>query len=112
MEKKTMKHLLAGLALLPLLSCSTLVTRANSETLLFNPVVTAQRLEVSVLSNGCTEADQFYLKFDQDVIELRRTEPDLCRGAARLVRLAFSYDFGPGVYRFKNKTRFSDRVVR
>ncbi|MFT7290191.1 MAG: hypothetical protein ACI9D8_000641, partial [Reinekea sp.] len=70
-----MKHLIAGLAMLSLLSCSTLMTQAKSETLLFNPVVTAQRLEVSVLSNGCTEAAQFYLKFDQDVIELRRTEP-------------------------------------
>ena len=107
-----MKRTMVALALLPLLSCSTLGTKAGSEILLFNPVVTAQGLEVSVLSNGCTEAEQFYLKLKQDLIDLRRIEPDLCRAAPHLVRLAFSYSFAPGVYRFKNKTRFSDRVVR
>ncbi|WP_320824822.1 hypothetical protein [Reinekea sp.] len=107
-----MKRFIAGLALLPLLSCSSLGAKAGSEILLFNPVVTSQGLEVSVLSNGCTQAEQFYLKLRQDQIELRRTEPDLCRAAPHLVRLEFSYSFAPGVYRFKNDTRFSDRVVR
>jgi len=107
-----MKRLIVALMLLPLLSCSSLGSKAGSETLLFNPVITAQGLEVSVLSNGCTQADQFYLKLKQDRIELRRTEPDLCRSTPHLVRLAFGYSFAPGVYRFKNDTRFSDRVVR
>ncbi|WP_320821751.1 hypothetical protein [Reinekea sp.] len=107
-----MKQLIAVLAFLPLLSCSSVGTKAGLETLLFNPVVTAQGLEVSVLSNGCTQPEQFYLKLKQDLIELRRTEPDLCRAAPHLVRLAFNYSFAPGVYRFKNDTRFSDRVVR
>jgi len=93
-------------------SCASMSKKSGQEALLFNPAVSGQSLEVSVMSNGCTKAEHFYLKVKEELIELRRTEPDLCRAAPTLVRLAFEYPFEAGVYRFKNKTRFSNRTVR
>lgn len=100
------------LTALLLVSCATFARDGSREAVLFNPVVSAHSLAVSVMSNGCTQTGHFYLVVTGDVIELRRTEPDLCRAAPQLVRLEFDHDFGGEAYKFKNKVRFSNRVVR
>ena len=106
-----MKIVIALLSIV-LVGCAQMPATAGRESPLFNPQLSAHSLQVSVLSHGCTTADQFYLIVDQDVIELRRTQDDLCRAAPQLVRLEFAYDFGQDVFRFKNRVRYSNRVVR
>jgi hypothetical protein len=98
--------------MLALSSCATTPEKEGKETLLFNPIITANAFEVSVMSNGCTSAEDFYLIVDDDSILLRRTKPDLCRAASRLVRLSFDYSFNGAVFRIKNETRYSNRVER
>lgn len=91
--------------------CATLTDSEDStETVLFNPVLNSQSLEVSVMSNGCTVPEHFYLVVRETEIELRRIEPDVCRAMPRLVRLEFDYEFAAGVYEFVNQTRFSNRI--
>ena len=107
---KTTTLLLAALFLVT--ACSTTPEKEGSETLLFNPVITTNALEVSVMSHGCTKAEHFYLRVDEQTIELRRTEADLCRRAPMLVRLNFDYPFAQDVYHFKNQVRFSNRINR
>lgn len=106
------KKLLIGFLACFLFGCAHFSKETQSASVLFNPQVGSKALEVSVMSNGCTQASDFYLRVQDDVIELRRTKDDLCRKAPELIRLSFSYDFGKNVYRFKNKVRFSDRVNR
>lgn len=104
--------------LLPLLAvvgagCATMTDeQTGEEPVLFNPVISANALEVSVVSHGCTKAEHFYLIVRGDEIELRRTEPDFCRAAPKLVRFAFEYDFGNAAYEFKNDVRYANRVTR
>lgn len=95
-----------------LAGCAQFSTQGERETVLFNPVISAQTLEVSVMSNGCTEAKHFYLKVVEQDIELRRTQPDVCRAAPHLIRLAFDYPFSGEVFQFRNTVRFSNRVER
>lgn len=95
-----------------LAACASNAEKEDSESLLFNPAIQGDALEVSVRSNGCTSADDFYLIVSEELIEIRRIQPDLCRAAPQLVRLSFSYDFSQGLYQFKNETRFSNRLLR
>lgn len=92
--------------------CAHFSQETEAASVLFNPVVNANALEVSVMSNGCTQATDFYLRVQDDFIELRRTKTDLCRKAPELIRLSFRYDFGKSTYRFKNEVRFADRFNR
>ena len=92
--------------------CANQQAKSGREDLLFNPVIAGQTLEVSVFSNGCTAPEHFYLTVSESVVELRRTQVDLCRAAPQLVRLSFSYPFDNRVYRFKNNIRFSNRTER
>jgi hypothetical protein len=96
---------LSGCALWPL-------SDSKQETVLFNPVIENQALTVSVMSYGCTKAEDFYLRVNGDRVELRRTSQDTCRKAPELMRLSFSYPFEARAYRFENDVRFSDRVGR
>jgi hypothetical protein len=96
--------------LLLVVSCATTPEKPGEELLLFNPVLSGSSFEVSVMSNGCTSAEDFYLIVDEQSILLRRTKPDVCRAASRLVRLSFDYSFEHGVYQIKNDTRYSNRV--
>ena len=104
--------LLSILVSVGLVSCASQQPKSGRENVLFNPVIAAQRFEVSVMSNGCTEPEHFYLKVTEDVVELRRTTEDVCRAAPHLIRMAFSYPFEQRVYRVKNKTRFSNRIEK
>ncbi len=102
----------AAIASLLMAGCASMAKNEGSEAILFNPSVTSQALEVSVISNGCTKAEHFYLKVHDDQVELRRTQADKCRAAPSLVRLSFEYSFSDGVYQFKNEVRYSNRIVR
>ncbi len=100
------------IAVTALTGCANLNSKSGRENVLFNPVIQGQQLDVSVMSNGCTEPEHFYLKVSGDVVELRRTQPDLCRAAPHLVRLSFTYPFEQGVYQIKNDIRYSSRVEK
>jgi hypothetical protein len=100
---------LAGFFLF-LVGCATTPEKPGEESLLFNPVISGNSFEVSVLSNGCTSAEDFYLIVDEQSILLRRTKPDLCRAATRLVRLSFEYSFENKVFQIENDARYSNRV--
>ena len=104
----------AGWALLSvfLLSrCTMLQPETERAEVLFNPVITANQLEVSVMTFGCTQPGDFYLTVTDDRrIELRRTRLDDCNGTPELMRLSFDYPFGQQVFRFRNAVRFNNRV--
>lgn len=102
------RWLSAGSCLL-FVGCASLIDRNSQELVLFNPVLDAATLEVSVVATGCTEAADFYLRVVDDAIELRRIRRDSCAQPASLLRLAFSYDFSGDVYYFSNPVRFLDR---
>lgn len=104
-----MKFYLVLLSII-LLGCSGNAKKEGAESVLFNPVINADSLDVSVRSTGCTKADDFYLVVSGELIEIRRINPDLCRATPQLVRLSFSYLFNQGVYQFKNETRFVNRT--
>ncbi|TCS41659.1 hypothetical protein [Reinekea marinisedimentorum] len=113
MPKKIIISLLLPLLALVNAGCATMTDdQAGEEPVLFNPVINAGALEVSVVSHGCTKAEHFYLIVRGDEIELRRTEPDFCRAAPKLVRFAFEYEFGDAAYEFKNEVRYANRVTR
>lgn len=98
---------------LSLAGCANLsFDKTKRETLLFNPVIESQSLEVSVMTYGCTKAEDFYLKVKGELVELRRINEDNCRKAPALMRLSFEYPFGSEAYRFKNDVRFSNRIDR
>jgi hypothetical protein len=108
-----MKLLVAVILLsMVLTGCASNKPKHGLETVLLNPVISDQTLEATVMSNGCTKPEHFYLIVSEEVVELRRTQPDLCRAASQMVRLSFSYPFENRVYRFKNKTRFTNRISR
>lgn len=94
-----------------LCGCAVLQPETERANVLFNPVITANQLDVSVMTHGCTEPGDFYLSVSDDrKIELRRTRVDACKGAPELMRLSFDYPFQQQVYRFRNEVRFSNRV--
>lgn len=105
-----MKFWLVALTLLFLTGCSVLPGRDYSVPLLFNPTVFNNRLEASVMSNGCTSTGDFYLIVNEGDVTLRQINPDVCRAAPSLIRLSFHYDFNEKVYKFKNKVRYMNRV--
>lgn len=113
---KTKKNIfvVAALLLFVVAGCATTPEeKTGQEAVLFNPVVAIDALEVSVVSNGCTKPEHFYLLVGEDnLIELRRTKEDMCRAAPKLVRYSFEYGFGDAVYEFKNEVRYSNRVTR
>ena len=105
--KKVFTYLLA---LIGVCSCAANQPKSGQEAVLFNPVITADALEVSVLSNGCTTANDFYLRVSEDnIIELRRTRIDSCRAMPSWLRLSFEYPFGDKAYQIKNKVRLTNR---
>jgi len=105
------KYLIVSLAFF-ISSCANLQSKSGQEDLLFNPTIAGQSFEVSIISNGCTSPEHFYLTVSEAVIEMRRTQADLCRAAPHLVRLSFSYPFDERVYEIKNEVRFSNRIER
>jgi hypothetical protein len=92
-----------------LVGCAS-INHSESKPLLFNPEVYSNHLDVSVMSNGCTSIDYFYLIVTDDEVTVRQTKPDLCRTAPSIIRLSFDYNFDGKVYRFKNKVRYMNRV--
>ncbi|MFQ3228821.1 hypothetical protein [Reinekea sp.] len=105
-----MKATLIAIALVLITGCSVLPGRDYSVPLLFNPTVFNDRLEASVMSNGCTSAADFYLVVSEGDVTLRQINPDLCRAAPSLIRLSFNYGFSDKVYKLKNKVRYMNRV--
>lgn len=91
-------------------SCALFQPDTQRAEVLFNPVVTAGQLEVSVMTSGCTQPEDFYLSVTgEHRIELRRTRIEACRGPREFMRLSFEYPFGQQVYQFRNEVRFSNR---
>jgi hypothetical protein len=106
------KKLMTLLSAISVCACATQQPKATSEAVLFNPVINASSMELSVLSNGCTSANDFYLKVSGDEVELRRIKEDICRAAPGWLRLSFEYPFGDKPYRIKNRVRFNNRILR
>lgn len=105
-----MKHVMMAVLVMLVVGCSTLPGRDYSVPLLLNPVVFSDRVEVSVMSHGCTAEENFYLMVKGDEVTLRQIKPDLCRAAPSLIRLSFNYRFGDELITFKNDVRYMNRV--
>ncbi|WP_108126223.1 S1 family peptidase [Saccharospirillum mangrovi] len=93
-------------------ACSSLPKGAGEPEVLFNPEITAEGLEFSVLSHGCTESDHLFLRVEGDSLTLLRTQKDLCRTAPQLLRFAMPLPANHGVWEIENPVRFSNRVGR
>lgn len=105
-----MKKAILVLSAVLLVSCASIQSDAFKEPVLFNPYIGPSALEVSVMSNGCTKAEHFYLVVSGNEAQLRRTKDDLCRAAPRLVRFEFDYAFGNDAYELVNEVRYSNRL--
>lgn len=103
--------LAAPLLALFLSGCASWSNSASPEVV-FNPEIQGDRLSFSVVSTGCTHEDQLYLRIRGDEIEVRRTEPDLCRAAPQLKRFEMPLPNADGVWQLVNPVRYSNRVVR
>ncbi|MHA7880892.1 MAG: trypsin-like serine protease [Saccharospirillum sp.] len=91
--------------------CAAWTNSADSEVV-FNPEIQGDRIAFSVVSTGCTNEDQLYLRIRGDAIEVRRTEPDLCRAAPQLKRFEMPLPEAEGVWQLVNPVRYSNRVQR
>lgn len=103
---------LSILALALILSgCAMLTPSTQRSALLFNPVISANSLDVSVMSDGCTDAQSYYLKVSDTVIEVRHARNEQCSATGEMIRLSFDYPFQNRVYEFLNEVRYSNRVM-
>lgn len=91
--------------------CAAWSSSADPEVV-FNPEIQGDRIAFSVVSTGCTHEDQLYLRIRGDKIEVRRTEPDLCRAAPQLKRFEMPLPEAAGVWQLVNPVRYSNRVIR
>ncbi|MCH8531278.1 MAG: serine protease [Saccharospirillum sp.] len=91
--------------------CASWSNSASPEVV-FNPDIQGDRLSFSVVSTGCTHEEQLYLRIRGDKVEVRRTEPDLCRAAPQLKRFEMPLPSAGGVWELVNPVRYSNRVAR
>ncbi|MFG1496798.1 serine protease [Saccharospirillum sp. HFRX-1] len=104
------KVLLAGFVSGVLAGCSTMPQGAGEPEVLFNPEVTAEGFEFSVVSHGCTEDDHLFLRVDGNRLTLLRTQKDLCRTAPQMLRFVMPLPISDNVWQIENPVRYSNRV--
>lgn len=98
------------LAVIGITGCSSNPFKNEPPEVLFNPVLSDEGLEFSVVSTGCTEEEHLYLRVKGDEIEVRRTQPDMCRMAPHLVRFMMPLPEGESVWQIQNPVRYSNRT--
>lgn len=103
---------LTALAALSLSACSSMPKGAGDPEVLFNPDVTADGLEFSVVSHGCTEDDHLFLRVEGSSLTLLRTQKDMCRTAPQLLRFVMPLPETNGVWQIENPVRYSNRIGR
>ena len=91
-------------------ACSSNPFKSGETEVLFNPVISTEGIEFSVLSTGCTKEEHLYLRAKGDTLEVRRTQPDKCRMAAHLVRFMMPLPDSETVWKIKNPVRYSNRT--
>lgn len=109
-NRRSLHWVIAVTALVGLSACSSNPFKSDSPEVVFNPVISEEGLEFSVVSTGCTDESHLYLRVKGDLIEVRRTQPDMCRAAPHLVRFAMPLPDSETVFQLKNPVRYSSRV--
>lgn len=111
-NRRWRRFLLALSAGVVLSACSSNPFASESPEVVFNPQVTEEGLEFSVVSYGCTEANHLLLSVEGDAVEVRRTQPDRCRAAPQLERFVMPLPENESVWRVANPVRYSNRIGR
>lgn len=110
MQKKITPVLIAFFALLAIGCASAKSTPEGKVDAIYNPILKEKTLSVSVVSNGCTQVNDFVLDVKNNLITLVRVTPDLCRKMPELKTLNFEYNFENKEYQFKNEVRTDYRL--
>lgn len=100
------------LSTLGLVACSSNPFASEPPEVVFNPAITAEGLEFSVMSNGCTQENHLLLRVKGDDVEVVRTQPDMCRAAPQLKRFVMPLPEQESVWQLENPVRYSNRVSR
>lgn len=103
---------LALLSTLGLTACSSNPFASEPPEVVFNPTISEQGLEFSVMSNGCTQENHLLLRVKGDEVEVVRTQPDMCRAAPQLKRFVMPLPEQESVWQLENPVRYSNRVSR
>ncbi|TXR54236.1 hypothetical protein [Reinekea thalattae] len=98
------------LLLIILSSCALNSSATNEDVVLYNPILSEDKLTVSVSDKGCTSEQNFNLLVKGDSIFLEKHQPDNCLAYPRLKELVFEYNFGNKEYQFKNEVRTDYRL--
>ncbi|WP_425413960.1 S1 family peptidase [Saccharospirillum impatiens] len=112
--RKTRKGPLALILMstLGLAACSSNPFQSEPPEVVFNPTISDQGLEFSVISTGCTQENHLLLRVKGDEVEVVRTEPDMCRAAPQLKRFVMPLPEQESVWHLANPVRYSNRVSR
>lgn len=93
-------------------ACSSMSQGAGEPEVLFNPDITSEGLEFSVVSHGCTENDHLFLRVEGSRLTLLRTQQDMCRTAPQLLRFVMPLPATENVWQIDNPVRYSNRLGR
>ena len=104
--------LLVLLTTLGITACSSNPFQSDPPEVVFNPAITQQGLEFSVMSNGCTVENHLLLRVKGDEVEVVRTQPDMCRAMPQLKRFVMPLPEQEMVWQLVNPVRYSNRVSR
>lgn len=104
------RRLMLVVAVSLLAGCSSMPKGAGEPEVLFNPEVTAEGFEFSVVSHGCTEDDHLFLRVEGSQLTLLRTQIDRCRTAPQLLRFVMPLPQTDNVWQIENPVRYSNRV--
>lgn len=100
------------LSTLGLTACSSNPFASEPSEVVFNPTISEQGLEFSVMSNGCTQENHLLLRVKGDEVEVVRTQPDMCRATPQLKRFVMPLPEQESVWQLENPVRYSNRVSR
>ncbi len=100
------------LSTLGLAACSSNPFASEPPEVVFNPAITEEGLEFSVMSNGCTQENHLLLRVKGDEVEVVRTQPDMCRATPQLKRFVMPLPEQESVWQLENPVRYSNRVSR
>lgn len=100
------------LSTLGLTACSSNPFASEPPEVVFNPTISEQGLEFSVMSNGCTQENHLLLRVKGDEVEVVRTQPDMCRATPQLKRFVMPLPEQESVWQLENPVRYSNRVSR
>jgi secreted trypsin-like serine protease len=104
--------MLVLLSTLGLAACSSNPFASEPPEVVFNPAITDEGIEFSVMSNGCTVENHLLLRVNGDEVEVVRTQPDMCRATPQLKRFVMPLPEQESVWQLVNPVRYSNRVSR